>query len=322
MRRIGFELTDRCNLACAHCLRETNADKRNLPAADAERAFADAALLGFEEAIFTGGEPTLHPAFGRLVRGAVAAGLRVVIVTNGQRPAPLWEVFRDAGVCASAVVSLSLEAADEAAFEAVRGPRTYRRFMTTLAGLQARGVAVRFSATVGPWNRRQWPRILSLAAQLGVREVSVACYQPADRAIDENLTIRELAELHAFIEGASAAAAVAVTLAYEPITARATHLCATLALNELNVNHRGEVTFCCQLSTLHHAAYPEAVVVGRLSDGLPSLIGAQARNVAAFLEAKAYAWRDGAPAEGDHNPCAYCLRVFGQVARHGVRHAA
>lgn len=322
MRRIGFELTDRCNLACAHCLRETNADRRNLATAAAEAAFADAARLGFDEAVFTGGEPTLHPDFGRLARSAVAAGLRLTIVTNGQRPAALWDAFRDAGVAAAATAALSLEAADEAAFDAVRGPRTYRRFMLTLAGLRARGVAVKFSATVGPWNRRQWPRILALAAQLGVGGVSVACYQPADRGLAEPANIRELAELHAFIEAAAAAAPLPVTLSYEPLTARATHLCATLALEELNVNHRGEVTFCCQLSTLHAARHPEAVVVGRLDDGLPSLIGAQGRNVAAFLEAKAHAWRDGVPEEGDRNPCAYCLRVFGQVARRGVRHAA
>ena len=88
------------------------------------------------------------------------------------------------------------------------------------------------------------------------------------------------------------------------------------------MNHRGEVTFCCQLSTLHHSPHPEAVVVGRLADGLPNLIGAQARNVGDFLEAKAHAWRGGVPEAGDLNPCAYCRRVFGQLAYRGVRHAA
>jgi hypothetical protein len=180
--------------------------------------------------------------------------------------------------------------------------------------LKVRGVRTAFNVTIGPWNRRQWPHILSIAAQLGVDGVSVASYQPTQHDLPGYDGIRDLRELHAEIEAAALSSVVPVTLSYEPVTERPLHLCSTLSLNDLNVNHRGEVTFCCQLSTLYHSPRPEAVVVAKLEDGVGPAVAAQARNVAGFLENKVHAWRNGPPRPGDEHPCTYCLRTFGQIA--------
>lgn len=322
MRRLGLELTDRCNLACAHCLREINHDCSDLDPALAERAIAEAARLGFAEAVFTGGEPTLHKSFVRLVRAAVAAGLKLTVVTNGQRPAPLFEALADAGVREAVTVALSLESADPERFDAVRGKRAYRRFVTACAGLVARKARIRLNATIGPWNRTELPAIAALAHQLGAEGLTVTSYQPTSGPLEGYDGIAALAALHTEIEAAAALAPLPVRLAYEPVTRRATHLCSTLALDEINVNHRGEATFCCQLSTLRDSAHPESVVVAELREGVAAVAAAQARQVAAFLENKLHTWRDGVPEPMDAHPCSYCLRTFGQFANGGLRRAA
>ena len=124
-------------------------------------------------------------------------------------------------------------------------------------------------------------------------------------------------------ETAARSAPLPVRLSFEPITRRATHLCSTLALEDLNVDHRGRVTFCCQLSSLYRSPEPGSVVVGELGElGFAGAAGAQARRVASFLEAKIRAWRHGPPLSSDVHPCQYCLRVFEQRATQGVSHAA
>ena len=322
MRRIGFELTDRCNLACTHCLRSINHDRGNIDTAVVRSALFEAAGLGFEEVVFTGGEPTLHPDFISLAEDALQAGLYLTVVTNGQRPEPIWEVYRQSEHLDRMTVALSLEGADESTFNLIRGKRAYRRFMQTVLGLQARQLNIRFSATIGPWNQDQIRPILRLAHDLSVDSVSLAAYQPTMRD-DDLMDIDEYAALIQELETSAKTSAVPVILSYEPITDRATHRCSTLSLEDLNVNHRGQLTFCCQLSTLYQSPDPDAIVVGDLQElDVPGAVAAQLRAVAAFLQQKLEAWDEGPPRESDRHPCAYCLRVFGQHAEGSIQHAA
>ncbi len=314
MRRIGIELTDRCNLTCTHCLRTINHDRSNIDSELALATLRDAAAIGIEEIVFTGGEPTLHPDFIVLADEALSLGMQLTVVTNGQRPEPIWELYHQTESVERLTVALSLEGADEASFNLVRGRNAWRRFMQTVLGLQARQMNLRFSATIGPWNREQIAPILQLAHDLAVDSVSLAAYQPTMRDASL-LPVEEYQELTAEMERMARRSRLPVTLSYEPITDRATHRCSTLGLEDLNINHRGEVTFCCQLSTLYRSPNPRGVVVGQLARmGLSGAISAQIRRVADFTEEKLRAWKNGAPVDTDRHPCSYCLRVFGQHA--------
>lgn len=315
MRRIGFELTDRCNLACRHCLRNINAERRYLDETLVKRTLAEAALLGFVEAVFTGGEPTLHPNLSGMANAAFDASLALTIVTNGQRSEPLWKALAHHRARALATVALSLEAADEAGFESVRGKKTWRRFLHTMLGCQARHIRTILSATIGPWNLHQAQPIVNLAHQLGLSGVSLAAYQPTVRPLG-GYNIEEYATLTSHLEAVAKLAPLPVTLSFEPITLRATHLCSTLSLNDININYRGEATFCCQLSSLYHAPEPNKIVVANLAEcRLEDVIVRQVERVAAFLQEKLVAWRQGPPFSDDRHPCLYCLRAFSQCPK-------
>jgi MoaA/NifB/PqqE/SkfB family radical SAM enzyme len=322
MRRLGIELTDRCNLACTHCLREINHDRSNIPAATVRATLREAARMGFMEVVFTGGEPTLHPDFVALGVEAMALDLRLTVVTNGIAPEPLWRLIEAQPGQGGLFVSMSIEGGNEASFTLVRGRHAYRRFMQTLLGLQARNVPVGFSCTIGAWNVDELASILDLAANLGVRGVSVAAYQPTARDVGE-IDMPEYAQLIDGIEAALTMARVPVIRSFEPLTSRATHQCSTLALEDLNINHLGQVTFCCQLSSLHRSPNRDAVVVGNLAQlGLARAVGAQIQRVGAFMTEKLEAWSEGPPMQSDRQPCFYCLRSFGQRSAKDIRHAA
>jgi radical SAM protein with 4Fe4S-binding SPASM domain len=104
---VWLELTRRCNLTCAHCYIEGGAARENeMPASEFYRLLDEFADMGVWAVALTGGEPTLHPEFGNLVRHARARNLLVGVATNGMflTPSLLDSLPRD-GV----IISVSLD---------------------------------------------------------------------------------------------------------------------------------------------------------------------------------------------------------------------
>ena len=81
---VWVELTRRCNLACQHCYidagraREDEFDENAFV-----RLIDEMAEAGVWAIALTGGEPTLHPGFARIVNHARSLGLLVGVATNG-----------------------------------------------------------------------------------------------------------------------------------------------------------------------------------------------------------------------------------------------
>ena len=83
--QLTFEVTRRCNMGCAHCLRG-DAENVDLCMIDIDGVLNQAEAIG--RLIITGGEPTLNlPAIRHIANGIVQRGIplmRVQIVTNGR----------------------------------------------------------------------------------------------------------------------------------------------------------------------------------------------------------------------------------------------
>lgn len=104
---VWLELTRRCNLTCPHCyIHGGEARENEMPSSEFYRLLDEFAEMGVWAVAFTGGEPTLHPEFGNLVRYARKKNLLVGIATNGMflTPALLESLPRD-GV----IISVSLD---------------------------------------------------------------------------------------------------------------------------------------------------------------------------------------------------------------------
>ena len=74
-RFLWVELTNRCNLTCAHCYAESGprpSRKDVLTTADYKRLLEEAAALGCRAVQFIGGEPTLHRGLPELITWARA----------------------------------------------------------------------------------------------------------------------------------------------------------------------------------------------------------------------------------------------------------
>src|SRR5262245_38376097 len=143
---LGLEITDRCDLACAHCLRDIvppHAPRaRDLDVELVRRVVAEAKELGIRWIGLTGGEPMLHPRFLDIVDIIVDSGITYHFLSNGlglptlipqwlQRPARR-ESLRD--------ICISMDGATEATHDTIRGKGAYRRTLAGIAVLRALGI--------------------------------------------------------------------------------------------------------------------------------------------------------------------------------------
>ena len=132
---LTWEITYGCNLACIHCLSSSGRrDPRELSTAEARAVIDELHNLQVFYVNIGGGEPTIRPDFYELVEYSVSRGVGVKFSTNGstinaQRADRLAAMdYVD--------VQISIDGADAATNDTVRGPGSYdtaRRAMDHLA---------------------------------------------------------------------------------------------------------------------------------------------------------------------------------------------
>ena len=183
-------LTYRCNLSCGFCY--AGCGVAGVPEGwSEERVMADHEVRRVLDVIrhdahcpsvsFTGGEPTLRPALARFVGHAKALGLKVNLISNGQRlDERRVAELADAGLDSA---QLSLEGATAAEHDALVGRGgAFDRLWRGLARLRARGVRVHTNTTVTRRNLEQLEAIVDLVADRGVGRLTANLVIPCGSA--------------------------------------------------------------------------------------------------------------------------------------------
>ncbi len=101
------EITRQCNLRCPHCFVEGGvARSTEMSTERILRLLDEWATMGVFSVVITGGEPTIHPDFLRIVRHAYDLGFTVSIATNGMAltDAVLADIPQD-----DVIISVSLD---------------------------------------------------------------------------------------------------------------------------------------------------------------------------------------------------------------------
>ena len=164
LKECWFHLTNRCNLACGHCLFAASpAAAETLPPALLRRAISEAAALGCTLFYFTGGEPLVYPDFpARLAELLANPAHHAVVLTNGLLLAEHLDALK---VLPRERLHLQMSLDGlEASHDALRGPGTFARLLTSLDLMQQEGFPVTLSVAVNRTNLRELPELVALAA--------------------------------------------------------------------------------------------------------------------------------------------------------------
>jgi radical SAM protein with 4Fe4S-binding SPASM domain len=156
---VGLGLTNECNLACAHCYRDTGrVDRLSL---DGVRRVCESVPV---RSINLGtGENGLHPEFHAILRYLRERRTTIALTSNGYTAA----VLSDDELSSFADLEFSLDFATEQEQDSWRGPGNWRLVLDQTARALRLGVAVTIVAVMMRTNYDKLAEIAALAARHG-----------------------------------------------------------------------------------------------------------------------------------------------------------
>ena len=160
-----------CNLTCTYCLTESapNVRRRELPVEHLPELAAEARQAGFTALGVTGGEPFLVRGLPTALAG-MAAELPTVVLSN----ATLFtsRLLRDLEPLAGldVAVQVSLDSAEPAANDEMRGPRNFAKVVEAIPRLREGGLGVRIATTTEGLEPDALARLCELHRSLGVSD--------------------------------------------------------------------------------------------------------------------------------------------------------
>lgn len=169
LHELWLHITDRCNLACSHCLFCSGPDQtRELSLEQITAHLEESVSLGCRLFALTGGEPLVHPDFRQIIEQMLAVpDSRIVILTNGllaaQRLDPAWPKSR-------LHLQISLDGRPEH-HDALRGGGAFAALEQQLVWLRSQGWRFTLSCCVTTDNAADLSWLVGYAADQGAAAV-------------------------------------------------------------------------------------------------------------------------------------------------------
>ena len=309
MPGITIELTNRCNLRCRHCFDGRHRGDGDLDMTIFEKVLHGAKAHGFHNLSFTGGEPTLHPEFSKILAETSEAGYSYGFVSNGWNFTGLYErllTFRDR----LSAITFSLDGARDKTHNRLRGKGSYRRVMQAVSICMMKEIPFTLNMVITSQNRGEMEEMKELAVKLGCHGLRFGHLLSNVSAQELYLSPEERREVEASIFSSSEDYPIAIAIAPGYYT-EDLFPCTPLRTKEFNIDWRGNVSLCCHLSG--HGDGKDHVV-GNLRE---MSFSEAYRGLSDFREkfrAEKLAHHDeGTFMDSDYFPCWYCENHFNKV---------
>ena len=327
-RRLSVELANICNLHCSYCFR---ADE-NLYSSHAEffsiellrRVLAEArAAANVTRINFTGGEPTLHPHFAETIKTIGDEGLTVSFVTNGWHFERVWPALQENRSSVSHV-AFSLDGVTREDHDRWRGKGSFDRLVRAFSRCYMSRLPFGIKIVIRRDLVDQLEKIAIFAARMGAASLHFVHVMPTSSAVadDSALTLEEqrIAEQEIAILARIFKMSIGIDVGYYNVD-ETRPPCAPLAGASMNIDYRGRLSLCCNLSGFR-GANEESDVVADLN--VESFASAYAKFTAlatvqlqrrkdalAALRAQSLT-----PDVYTGSPCLFCLQSFGKIPWH------
>ena len=162
---IGIDITQRCNLSCKHCYKDSGASsKSELSTKELFSIIDEASQAGVFCLYISGGEATCRPDLFEVVDYAREKGLRSIVTTNGAYGKDICDKIASAGFVK---VQISLDGPKEV-HDNIRGKGSFDKSVSSIKYLKSRGVSIRISCHLCNINVGVVKEMVKLADSLGV----------------------------------------------------------------------------------------------------------------------------------------------------------
>ena len=322
---VAVELTNRCNLRCSYCMRDEDAlyhAPANFFSVELLRKIIREAKrpeFGFEGVTFTGGEVLIHPQFREILELVRDEGWKYSFVTNGwlfERAYPAVLATLDA----VHMIAFSLDGATREEHDRWRGTGSFVRVMRAVTRCYVKGIPFLFKAPIRRDTVASLQDFAVLAARLGARALHFSHLLPTSQSAEDEsgLNIEERAHAEQEVAVLSNIFKMQVGVVAGYYNTNPDSPCDALSARTINVDYRGRMTLCCNLSG-YRGANAETDVLADLNNEefavgfgrFRSAAEGQLERRRVMLEG--HATRGSAPDLNEGSPCIYCLRSFGKV---------
>ena len=334
MQRLGFgpkrltiELTNICNLHCSYCLRDEDAlyhspatffspDLLNIILAQARE------LMGITAVVFTGGEPTLHPQFSRILEISAANGLKISFVTNGWHFDRVWPsvlAHRDS----IAHVAFSLDGVTADTHDAWRGRGSFERVVQAFSRCFVSNIPFAVKVGIRRDTIQDLEQIAIFAARLGASSLNFSHIMPTSSDVEEASALsyeereqadQEIANLSRIFK-----MKIGIDVGYHNLDVSPP--CSALAGVSANIDYLGRLSLCCNLAGFRGGAEDTDVVADLNREDFTSAFARLSQLSSTQLEARRHRLESVANKTTDQyvsSPCLFCLDTFGKLPWRGT----
>ncbi len=185
---LAIELTDKCNLFCRHCYRESGPSRgQHFPWPRLLSVLNEAYESDIQSIELSGGEPTLHPNFAEILEYTLGHFGAVALLTNGTRItgdiSDLLNEHRD-----RVLVQIDLDGPTALEHEDLRGvPGSFGQATSAIARLSERGIPVRVAMSLHSGNAALVEQTYRLAIELGAAKFICSPVLDVGRATEDML---------------------------------------------------------------------------------------------------------------------------------------
>jgi len=329
-RRLSVELANICNLHCSYCFRSDE----NLYSPHAEFFPLDLLRRVIDEArdaanvtriSFTGGEPTLHPEFAETLRIIADAGATVSFVTNGWHFERVWPALQ-ANRAAVSHVAFSLDGVTREDHDRWRGNGSFDRLVRAFTRCYMSKLPFAIKIVIRRDLVDQLEQIAIFAARMGAASLNFVHVMPTSNAVadDSALSLDEqrVAEEEIAILARIFKMNIGIDVGYYNID-ETRPPCAPLAGVSMNIDYRGRLSLCCNLSGYRGATEEQDVVADLNVESFASAYEKFKTLAAAQLQRRKDALAAlHTPDIYTGSPCMFCLQSFGKIPWHSRNLAA
>ncbi|MBA8935367.1 putative heme d1 biosynthesis radical SAM protein NirJ2 [Clostridium beijerinckii] len=195
---ISWNTTNKCNLKCSHCYRDSGKESQGeLNTEEAKLLIDQIAKANFKIMIFSGGEPLMREDIFELINYASKAGLRPVLGTNGTLISrEMAEKLKAAGISA---IGISLDSLDPKKHNKFRGNNeAFRDTIYAMKNCRDLGIRFQIHTTVMDWNKDEIISLTDFSVAMGAAAHHIFFLVPTGRGKDiedELLSSKEYEEL-------------------------------------------------------------------------------------------------------------------------------
>ncbi|MGH9967410.1 MAG: radical SAM protein [Pyrinomonadaceae bacterium] len=325
--RLTIELTNICNLHCSYCLRDEDALYHTaanfFPPELLQRIITQAReVMGITNVVYTGGEPTLHPQFGRMLEIVAENGLMVGFVTNGWHFDRIWPtVLAHRGAIAN--IGFSLDGVTREAHDGWRGEGSFVRVVRAFSRCYAGGIPFAIKIGIRRDTISQLEQIALFAARMGAASLNFGHIMPTSTAVEDEsaLSLEERRQAEQEIANLSRIFKMSIGIDVGYYNVDPSPPCSALAGVSCNIDYRGRLSLCCNLSGFRNAVGEGDVAADLTTEDFGSAFARLSQVATAQLEARRQrlsllADQGIAPDLYTASPCLFCLDTLGKLPWH------